>query len=497
MAAFFESMLWPFLACMLLAGILVYLGIHVLSRKVIFVDLALAQIAGLGSVCGVLLGWDLHDDPWAVKAFSLAFTFLGAAVFTLTRTRDERVPHEALIGISYAVSLGATILASSQLAHGAEEVNELLAGSILWVRGPTILATALGFAAIGAFHWYFRHEFFRLSLDPERAEREGMNVRLWDFLFYLSLGCAVTSAVSIAGVLLVFSYLVIPSVVGALFARSIAGRLALGWLVGTLVSATGVSISYFGNLPSGPVIVVTFGGFLLVAGLVHYLVHAASKPRAGLRLAMGALVVGLLYSGSTLVSKHEDLALAHVLESGTKAERIQVLAQVAQQPERWSEIQALCPGLLEKGEIEVRLSLLELIAARKETSLLPEVHALLSDTDDTQGTLREHALQCVRTLADPSSREPLFAAAGAEEDEYLRVELAEALIELGDERGIPLLLGVMEQGESRQARRDAWEHVSAHLAPPLPFHPELEAAARAAEVRAIRDWWSAQGRDPR
>src|SRR5436190_18645114 len=115
MAEVFESMKWPFLACMLLAGILVYLGIHVLSRKVIFVDLALAQIAGLGSVCGLLLGWDLHDDPWAVKAFSLVFTFLGAAVFTLTRTRDERVPHEALIGISYAVSLGATILASSQL----------------------------------------------------------------------------------------------------------------------------------------------------------------------------------------------------------------------------------------------------------------------------------------------------------------------------------------------------------------------------------------------
>src|SRR5262245_28481949 len=154
----------PFLACLVLSGILVYLGIHVLSRKVIFVDLALAQIAGLGSVYGVLLGWDLHDDAWAVRCFSLAFTFLGAAVFTLTRTRDERVPHEALIGITYAVSLGATILASSHLAHGAEEVSELLAGSILWVRWPTIVATAIAFGVIGAFHWTFRRQFFRISL---------------------------------------------------------------------------------------------------------------------------------------------------------------------------------------------------------------------------------------------------------------------------------------------------------------------------------------------
>ncbi len=486
MVAFFESMKWPFLACLLLAGILVYLGIHVLSRKVIFVDLALAQIAGLGSVCGVLLGWDLHDDPWAVRAFSLGFTFLGAAVFTLTRTRDERVPHEALIGISYAVSLGATILASSQLAHGAEEVNELLAGSILWVRGPTILVTALLFAAIGVFHWIFRRQFFRLSLDPERAEREGMSVRLWDFLFYLSLGCAVTSAVSIAGVLLVFSYLVIPSVVGALFARSIGWRLAIGWLVGTLVSATGVSISYFGNLPSGPVIVVTFGGFLLLAGLLHYLLYAENKGQAALRVAFGALVVLGLYEGSRFVEKHEDLALAHVLETGTKAERIQVLAQVVQQPERWSEIQSQCPALLAQGEIEIRLSLLELIGARKEKSMLPQVHALLSDPDDT---LRERALQCLRTLADPSSKEPLLAAASKEQDEYLQVELAEVLIELGDARGIPILFDVMEKGEARQARKDAWEHLNAHIAPTLPFHPDLEPAEHAAEIRALRDWW--------
>jgi zinc/manganese transport system permease protein len=486
MSDFLLAMGRPFVACMLLSGILVYLGIHVLSRKVIFVDLALAQIAGLGSVCGVLLGWDLHDDPLAVKGFSLAFTFLGAAVFTLTRTRDERVPHEALIGISYAVSLGATILASSHLAHGAEEVSELLAGSILWVRWPTIVGTAVVFAAIGAFHWVFRKQFFRLSLDPERAEREGLSVRLWDFLFYVSLGCAVTNAVSIAGVLLVFSYLVIPSVVGVLFAESIGGRLAVGWTVGTLVSASGVSISYFQDLPSGPTIVVTFGAFLLLAGLVHYVRHAPSGGHAGLRIASGAVGVALLFGAGSFLRKHEDLELAHVLEKGNKAERIQVLAQVAQEPARWHEIEAQCPGLLAHGEIEIRLNLLDLIGSLHRGELLPAVHALLADPDDA---VREGVLKCVRTLGDKASVEPLLAAAEHEEDEYLRVELAEAVLELGDARGIPILIDVMEKGEARQARKDAWEHLHAHVTPPLEFHPELDAGGHAAEVLALRDWW--------
>jgi len=488
-SAFLQSMAWPFLACLLLAGILVYLGIHVLSRKVIFVDLALAQIAALGAVFGALLGWDLHDDPWVVKGFSLAFTFLGAAVFALTRMRDERVPHEALIGIAYAVSFGATILASSHLAHGAEEVSELQAGSILWVRGGTILTTALIFAAIGAFHWVFRRQFFRISLDPEGAERDGMSVRLWDFLFYVSLGFAVTNAVSIAGVLLVFSYLVIPSVVGMLFARRIGARLATGWAVGTFVSAAGVALSYFRDLPSGPVIVVSFGIFLVLAGLVHYVLHAQPRGRAVVQVAGGTLALALLLGGSTLLRKRADLELAHLLQAGTKAERIQALAEVSRAPDRWTEIQPLCEELLKDGEIEVRLNLLDLIVSLQKREMLLVIHPLLRDPDDT---VREAALKCLRELEDPSNAAALFDAAGAEEDEYLRVELAEALIELGDERGVSILLGVMESGDARQARKDAWEHLNAHTVLTLPFHPESGSAERGKEIEAIRSWWTSE-----
>lgn len=486
MADFVRLMTLPFLACLVLTGIHVYLGIHVIARKVIFVDLALATIAALGAVWAALLGWDLHEDVWVVKGFSLGFTFLGAAAFSLTRMKQEKVPHEAVIGIAYAVALGAIVLGTAKLPHGAEELRDLQTGSILWVSGSTIASTALLYAAIGVFHWIFRRQFFALSLDPVAAEARGMRVRLWDFLFYVSFGFVVTSSVSIAGVLLVFSYLVIPSVIAVLFAERIGARLAIGWTVGTLVSAAGVSISYYRDLPSGPVIVVTFGAFLLAAGVLHYVLHA---PRRGQALARTALVcaafAGVL-GGSTWLRKREDLALAHVLETGTKAERIQVLAQVAQEPARWSEIQALCPELLAKGEIEVRLSLLELIAARKEASMLGEVHALLSDPDDT---LREKALQCVRALADPASQSPLLAAAAIEPDEYLKVELAEALLELGDARGIPILLDVMEKGEARQARKDAWEHLNAHIAPVPAFHPDLVDAEHAAEIRALREWW--------
>ncbi len=486
MTDFLRSMAWPFAACLVLTGIHVYLGIHVIARKVIFVDLALATIAALGAVWAALLGWDLHQDPWQVKCFSLAFTFLGAAIFSLTRMRHERVPQEAVIGITYAVALAAIILGTAKLPHGAEEVRDLQAGSILWVRGETILFTAALYAAVGAFHWIFRHRFLAISLDPVRAEAQGIRVRLWDFLFYVSFGFVVTSSVSIAGVLLVFSYLVIPSVVAVLFADGIGARLAIGWSVGTAVSAAGVSISYFEDLPSGPVIVVTFGVFLALAGMIHFLRHALRPAQGALRIALGTLGFGLLLGGSVFFRKRADLDLAHLLEAGTKAERIQALSVVAQEPERWAEIQSRCAALLSSGEIEVRLELLDLIASLRKTEMLPHVHALLQDPDDT---VRERALKCARELARPESVEPLLQAAASEQDEYLKVELAEAVIELGDDRGIPILFDVMESGEARQARKDAWEHLNAHIRPPLPFHPDLDSPEHEEEIRALRRWW--------
>jgi zinc/manganese transport system permease protein len=440
----------------------------------------------LGSVWGVLLGWDLQGDPWVVKAFALAFTFLGAAVFTWTRMRDERVPHEALIGITYAVALGSTILARSHLAHGAEEVSELMAGSILWVRAPDILATAPVFAAVGAFHWVFRRQFFLISLDPARAEAEGMSLRLWDFLFYVSLGFAVTSAVSIAGVLLVFSYLVIPAVVALLFAERIGHRLAVGWAVGTIVSAIGCWISYSGNLPSGPTIVATFGGFLVLAGVAHFVLRAAARPAAILRVAFGAAALALFFGGSFLLQKHEHHDVVHVLETGNKAEKMLALAEVEADPALWPRLQTIAGKILSGGETEVRVRLLKLIEARQDASLLPLVHPLLGDGDDS---VRVQALACVKALGKPASLDPLFAASQKEEDDYIRVEMAEALLELGDPRGFGPMIEVIANGEAAQARRDAWEHLKAHAQVDIPYRAELPPAESAKAIEDLRRWW--------
>ncbi|HTF90315.1 MAG TPA: iron chelate uptake ABC transporter family permease subunit [Planctomycetota bacterium] len=486
MEAFLRSMTYPFLACLVVTGIHVYLGIHVISRKVIFVDLALATIAAFGAVWGALLGWDIASDPWATKGFSLAFTIVGAAVFSMTRMRHERVPHEAVIGITYAVALAAILLASAKLPHGAEEVRDLQAGSILWVDGATIVETAVLYLIIGAFHYAFRKRFLLISMDPARAEASGMNVRLWDFLFYASLGFVVTRSVSIAGVLLVFSYLVIPAVIAVLFAEGIVARLVIGWIVGTLVSLAGVSISYFEDLPSGPVIVVCFGVFLAAAGVVHYLIHSEKRGAAGLRVLGGVAALALFLGGSHFLRKDEQVDVIHLLEAGVKSEKVGALLRVDAEPALWARAKPMFDALLKNADVEVRLKLLDMIGDHAAAEFLPEVHALLADPDDV---VRESALKCVRKLDRKESVEPLLAAAAAEEDEYLKVELAEVALELGDSRGIAVFLDVMERGDAEQARKDAFEHLSAHAQTSLPFHTDAAPPQHAEEIAAFRKWW--------
>jgi len=262
-------LLMPFLASLILTGIHAYLGVHVVERGVIFVDLALAQIAALGAVVAILLNMDPHGS--GTYWISLAFTFLGAAVFAFVRGRRVRIPQEAIIGISYAVASGAAVLAMSKATGETEHLKDMLVGNILAVSGPEVARTAALYAIIGAFHFLFRKKFLLISTDPKRAEAEGLSIRFWDFLFYASFGFVVTSSVAIAGVLLVFCYLIVPSVGAMLFADRIGTRLAIGWTMGTLVSALGVWLSVEADLPTGATIVCTFGGVLVVMFIVSAL----------------------------------------------------------------------------------------------------------------------------------------------------------------------------------------------------------------------------------
>jgi len=264
-----EFLFLPFLASLILTGIHAYLGVHVVERGVIFVDLALAQIAALGATIAILAGMDPHgaEAYW----ISLAFTFLGAGIFALARSRRAtRIPLEAFIGIAYAVASAAAILAMSKATGETEHLKDMLVGNILAVSRHDVIKTAVLYGAIGIFHYIFRRKFLLISIDPKKAEAEGISIRLWDFLFYASFGFVVTSSVAIAGVLLVFCYLIVPSVGAMLFADRVVPRLAIGWTMGTLVSALGVYLSVFLDLPTGATIVCTFGGILLVMYALHH-----------------------------------------------------------------------------------------------------------------------------------------------------------------------------------------------------------------------------------
>src|SRR2546422_1799024 len=256
-----EFLRWPFLASLILTGIHAYLGVHVVERGVIFVDLALAQIAALGATVAILVGMDPHGR--ASYWISLGFTFLGAAIFAVARTRRGHIPQEAFIGIAYAVASAMAILLMSKATGETEHLKDMLVGNILAVSWAEVRRTALLYGVVGLFHYMFRKNFLLISMNHEKAESLGINVRLWDFLFYASFGFVVTSSVAIAGVLLVFCYLIVPSVGAMLFADRIGPRLAIGWTMGTLVSALGVYLSVVLDLPTGATIVCTFGGGLV------------------------------------------------------------------------------------------------------------------------------------------------------------------------------------------------------------------------------------------
>ncbi len=262
----FDIMKWPLLACLLLPGLLVYLGLHIVQREIIFVDLALAQVAALGTCVGILL----HYEPASLPSygFSLAFTLVGAGIFTLTRSHDHRVPQEALIGIVYVVTAALGILLLSRSPEGNEELRRTLIGEVLLVTPAQVLRTFALYVGIGLVHFFCRRKFLAISFEPARAEAEGWSILWWDFLFYALFGWVVTSFVQIGGVLLVFSFLIVPAVCANFLAESLGARLVIGWAIATVASVAGLGLSYFMDLPTGAAIVCTLGVALILTMFV-------------------------------------------------------------------------------------------------------------------------------------------------------------------------------------------------------------------------------------
>jgi zinc/manganese transport system permease protein len=275
MSGMLDLLLVPFVACLILTGIHCYLGIHIVSRGVIFVDLSLAQMAALGSAVALLVGYELNSTE--AYLVSLGFTFLSAGVFALGQTRDKSVPQEAIIGIVYAVSSAIAILVLDRAPHGEEAIKAMLVGSILFATWSQVGKIAAMYLAVGILHFLLRRKFLLISMNPDQARQNGLWIRFWDFLFYVTFGLIVTSSVRIAGVLLVFSYLVVPAVCAMFFVHSVTQRLLIGWALGFVASVLGLYASAKWDFPTGASIVTMFGVVLVVCAAVKGVVGLTTR----------------------------------------------------------------------------------------------------------------------------------------------------------------------------------------------------------------------------
>jgi zinc/manganese transport system permease protein len=259
-------MFWPIVACVLLPWLLVYLGLHVVQRGIIFIDIAMAQMASLGICLAVLFHIDL--ESWTAFVIALGFTLIGAAVFSVTGKRASQIPQEAVIGISYVVAAAGAVLLLSRAAEGDEEIKNMLVGNILLVTPREVWERFALFVVVGIFHFILRKNFLLVSFDRDGAYRQGLRVRWWDFLFYAVFGLVVTSFVRIAGVLLIFSYLIVPAVCGINLAVRLGNRLLIGWFIALIGGIAGLFLSFWWDLPSGAAIVCTFGALLILISLI-------------------------------------------------------------------------------------------------------------------------------------------------------------------------------------------------------------------------------------
>jgi zinc/manganese transport system permease protein len=277
------AFLWPpFLVAVCLVGIHAYFGIQVLARNVIFVDLALAQVAALGATVAFLLGHPAQD--LATYGYSLGFTLLAAVLLAFTRTWATRVPQEALIGVIYVVAAAAAILLIDRAPQGAEHLKQILTGNILTSGVNEVLVIVPLYLVVGLVHFLARG----------RLTRSGS--LFWDFVFYATFGVVVTSSVALAGVLLVFSFLIIPAAIGVMFASSLPRQLSIGWLAGILTSAAGFAASFAFDLPTGAALVCTFGASLALAGVVYPFIRG---DRSG---ALRIAVLATRWSAAALIA---------------------------------------------------------------------------------------------------------------------------------------------------------------------------------------------------
>jgi len=466
-----ELMTAPFAACVVLVGIHAYLGMHVIQRKIIFVDLALAQIAAFGATFGFLLGIGPHEP--GAYFFSLGFAIVGAAIFAMTRMRHERIPQEAIIGIVYAVAMAAAILVADRAPEGAEHIKETLVGTLLWVRWPVIAKTAIIYALVGLLHFALRGRFLQISFHPERAYAEHRYVRLWDFIFYVTFAFVITSSVAIAGVLVVFAFLVIPAVIATLFVTGIAARLVVSWSVGIAACLIGMVGSYRLDLPSGPSVVVSLGIALLLSALLYSVIHAPRKRRALLRLAAGTLILAGVVAGFGVF--FTSGAFLHIAHEHDWESRATAPAAAADDDQLHRRLVAECGDDAD--------CLVEHLDRTPEWPA--EAASRLREGDAEE---REWWIALLARRGGRTALGLLAAAAADEPDPLLELDLARRLVAAGDRRGVEIALGLLRDETPPLIRDDASRLVSRTAGREFGYEPFATEQANAEALERMRDF---------
>jgi zinc/manganese transport system permease protein len=468
-------------AALILVATHTYLGLHVISRNVFFVDLALAQIAALGSSVAYLYGFEMNDP--VTYYVSLSFAVSGAWFFSVARVRDDRVPQEAIIGLAFAVASAGAILLSAENPHGAEHLRDMMAGSILVVSAPEVRHAAYLYGVIGVFHFVFRRQFLLISMDRETARQRGMRVRLWDFLFYLSFAVIITSSVRIAGVLLVFILLIAPAVCGAMFAIGVRNRLLIGWGCGILATVGGLVMSSRMDWPPAPAISCIFAVLLLGAAVFGNIRFAASRGRAAAKfVGIAAALIGLGFGLTTFL--RSDWAWSMKAQAGEPS----VDATHSHGPPEHAlggSRADLIAALADEHE-QVRATAAEELGKLNDPSVVANLARAL---DDASAAVKEKAAQALGALGRTEAAAALEAAlAKPDQDEWVNLHEAEALVRCGGASGMSALIAMAGAAEAKLVRSEALRKALAFAAG---SEVAVEGASPEVTQARLENWWRA------
>jgi len=472
--------LLPSAAALILVATHTYLGLHVISRNVFFVDLALAQVAALGSTVAFLYGFEMADS--VTYYVSLLFAVGGAWFFSVVRLPDNRVPQEAIIGLTFAVASAGAILLSAENPHGAEHLRDIMAGSILVVSSKEVLQAAGLYGAIGVFHWKFRRPLLAVSFDREGAEKRGLRVRWWDFLFYLSFAVVITSSVRIAGVLLVFILLIAPAVCGAMFATGIRARLLVGWGCGILATMGGLMLSSGMDWPPAPAISCIFAAILIGSGVVDSVRRSKRPAFSVARVAGGAaLLCGVGFGLAAFL--RSDLAASHKPQEQDEGSH----SHGGPEHELGGSRQDLLSALSDEHD-NVRASAAEKLGKLADPSVLPQLTAALQDRADA---VKEKAAAAIGALGRPEAAAALEAALEQQDqDEWVHLREAEALVRCGGQKGMNVLLEMAKEADAQLVRVQALQKALAFAGQPA---LAVDGADAPAALQRLTTWWAANG----